>query len=363
MIGPLVAAGWAAGWLLAGPVRRLPAASNGPGMLGGRGDPEAPTTVTIVIPARNEAPRIGALVGALAADRAAGGVEIVVVDDGSEDDTAAVARRAGATVLSAEPPPGWTGKSSACWQGASVAAGDVLVFLDADTEPAPGFVGRLADAANRAGGMVSVQPTHRVARLYERTSAVANVVALMAGTGPSGTGRWWRGPVGFGPAIGVPRRVYLDAGGHESVAGEIAEDVALAHVLASRGVPVVALADAGAGGIEYRMYPEGWRSLVQGWTKNLAAGAGQIPPLRAALIGLWITGALLAMWTVPTRPLGYVLFVVQFGALFRRAGRFGILTAVAYPLPLLVFVALFARSLARRLTRRPVVWRGRWVPT
>ncbi len=60
-------------------------------------------------------------------------------------------------------------------------------------------------------------------------------------------------------------------------------------------------------------------------------------------------------------PVGYVAFVLQFAVLLRRAGRFGTLTAVCYPLPLLAFVALFIRSTTRRLTGRPVAWRGRWV--
>jgi 4,4'-diaponeurosporenoate glycosyltransferase len=209
--------------------------------------------------------------------------------------------------------------------------------------------------------MVSVQPTHRVERLYERASAVANVVTLMAGTGRGRPGGWWRGPVGFGPAIAIPRSAYLDAGGHGLVAADVAEDIALAHALARQAVPVTALADAGAGELEYRMYPHGWRSLVEGWTKNLAAGAGKVPPLRAALVALWITGALVGMASVPTRPLGYVVFVLQFAVLFRRAGRFGPLAAVCYPFPLLAFVALFVRSATHRLTGRPVAWRGRWV--
>ena len=69
-----------------------------------------------------------------------------------------IARRAGAKVLATEPPAGWTGKAWACWQGASVATGEMLVFVDADTEPAPGFVARLSAATARSGGMVVSSP-------------------------------------------------------------------------------------------------------------------------------------------------------------------------------------------------------------
>jgi 4,4'-diaponeurosporenoate glycosyltransferase len=351
----LLVAGWIAGWLVAGRVRRLPAAQPGP----------EGTPVSVVVPVRDEAVRLPPLLAALAADqRGASPVELVIVDDGSTDDSAALAAAAGATVVSVEPPPGWTGKAWACWRGAHAATGDVVVFLDADTEPSPGFVERLAAAAARTGGMVSVQPTHHVERVYERASAACNTVALMAGTGETGPGRrWWRGPVGFGPALAVPRQPYLASGGHGLVRADVAEDIALARALDGAGIPVAAYADAGEDAVRYRMYPEGPRSLVEGWTKNLAAGAGSIPPLRAVLVGLWITGALQAAIAVTVVPLAYLAFAGQAAVLFRRAGRFGWLTSLLYPLALAAFVVLCANSATRRVARRPVTWRGRTVPT
>jgi 4,4'-diaponeurosporenoate glycosyltransferase len=346
MTGVVTLVGWLAGWLLAARVRRLPP-------LGG-----AVPSVSLIIPARDEAERLPALLAALAADGPPPGArEVIVVDDGSRDDTAAVAGRAGATVERAEPPPGWTGKSWACRQGAARAVGEVLVFLDADTTPAPGFVARLAAAAVATGGMVSVQPTHRVERIDERASAVASLVALMAGTSDGRWGHWWRRPVGFGPAVAIPHRIYRETGGHELVRTDVAEDVALAQVMAARGVPVAAFADAGEGAIEYRMYPEGKRTLVEGWTKNLAAGAAKIAPLRALAVGVWVAGALVAMRS----PVSYAAYAAQLAVLLPRAGRFGSATALLYPLPLLAFAGLFARSLSRRVRRQPVTWRGRWV--
>jgi 4,4'-diaponeurosporenoate glycosyltransferase len=350
VIGPVIVAGWVAGWLAAGRVHRLPA-GDGDGAVAGPGP-----SVSVVVPVRNEAGRLPELLAALAAD-ARSHPELIVVDDGSCDGSGELARRAGATVLEVEPPPGWTGKAWACWQGALHASGDVLVFLDADTVPAAGFVTRLAAAAAESGGMVSVAPTHRTGALVERASAVPNVVALMAGTGTGRPDHWWRRPVGFGPAVAVPCATYLAAGGHGRVRAEVAEDVALAQALAAAGVPVMAAADAGEGAVEYRMYPEGARTLVQGWTKNLAAGASKVAALRAAAVALWVTGGLLAA----VRPLGYLLYAAQMAVLFRRAGRFGAATPLLYPLPLLAFVGLSIRSALRRGLGRPVPWRGRWV--
>jgi hypothetical protein len=82
-----------------------------------------------------------------------------------------------------------------------------------------------------------------------------------------------------------------------------------------------------------------------------------VPALRAAAVALWVTGGLLAA----VRPLGYLLYAAQMAVLFRRAGRFGAVTPLLYPLPLLVFVGLAIRSALRRGRGRPVPWRGRWV--
>ena len=358
LTGRLVLAGWAAGWLLAGRLHRLPAcpatgspanACPAPGGLG---------TVSVIVPARDEAANLAGLLPLLAGEAD----EIIVVDDESADTTAAVAAAHGATVVAARPPAGATGKGWACWQGARRARGATLVFLDADTRPGPGFVADLARAAQRSGGLVSVQPTHRTGRPVERLSAVCNTVAHLAGTGTGARpGSWWRRPVAHGAALAVPARPYLDAGGHAASAAAVADDVALAGLLAGRGVPVATYADAGAGRITVRMYPDGGRPLWQGWTKNLAAGAASQPPLRAALVGLWVTGGLSAARRAGRDPAGYALFALQHAVLFRRVGRFGAATAAAWPVPLGAFVAMFAVSAARRLTGRPASWRGREV--
>ena len=103
----------------------------------------------MVIPARDEAARIGPCLAGLAEDPDV--AEVIVVDDRSSDGTADVAREHGARVVAgAEPPAGWIGKPWALQQGLEAAAGDVVVSLDADTRPRPGLVGALAAALAEA---------------------------------------------------------------------------------------------------------------------------------------------------------------------------------------------------------------------
>ena len=93
---------------------------------------EAVPSITVVIPARNEAERIGACLQGVVG--APGVNEVLVVDDCSTDNTAMVAREHGAQVVIGAPlPEGWVGKVWALHQGVGAATGEWVVTLDADT--------------------------------------------------------------------------------------------------------------------------------------------------------------------------------------------------------------------------------------
>jgi glycosyltransferase involved in cell wall biosynthesis len=81
----------------------------------------------VVIPARDEAPTIAAVIRAA---REARGVDrVLVVDDGSTDDTAAVARAAGAEVIASF---GSGSKALALATGVAASDADIVLFFDAD---------------------------------------------------------------------------------------------------------------------------------------------------------------------------------------------------------------------------------------
>lgn len=356
--------GWAIGWWALGRPRRVDALV----------PHELLPPLTIIIPARNEAATIGLLLGDLNADPALRTARIVVVDDHSSDGTAAVSRRFdGVTVLSAPAlPTDWAGKPWACHNGVVASAQgaareDLLLFLDADVRVAPGAIGRLvADHIGR-GGLTSVQPRHETERWYEQLSAVFNVVAMMGvGTGDR------RGATGaFGPLILTTRADYSVAGGHQAVRNDVVEDLALAASYRAAGLPVSVL--DGGSSVRFRMYPEGVGQLVEGWTKNFAVGAGSTPPVRLVAIIVWVTAAgagaaasfEAARGTLPALSafLLYLLFLGQFVFMFRQVGRFRLLTAVLFPIPLAFFVAIFLRSLWSTYVRRSVTWRGRTIST
>lgn len=95
-------------------------------------------TVSIVIPAKNEARNLERLLPKLI--EVGGFSECIVVDDGSTDDTAEVCHRLGITVISN---PYSKGNGAAIKTGAKAAGGDILVFLDGDGQHRPEDIGKL----------------------------------------------------------------------------------------------------------------------------------------------------------------------------------------------------------------------------
>lgn len=96
--------------------------------------------VSVVVPAYNAAGVIGHCLAALEAQTYPRDCyELIVVDDASQDETALLAAGAGATVIA----EGKRGKSGVRNLGAAHASGEILLFTDADCEPAPDWIERM----------------------------------------------------------------------------------------------------------------------------------------------------------------------------------------------------------------------------
>jgi len=330
---------WALGFLLVGRLRRCLSER-----AAGR-----PRSVSVIIPARNEEHNLPTLLRSLATQPTKP-QEIIVVDDGSTDRTGEVARELGANVTASKPlPDGWRGKTWACHQGAQAATGDLLLFLDADTWFEPGGLARILSLY--PGGAFSIGPYHAVRRPYEDLSLFFNL-NMNLGTVPRGL---------FGQMLLVDRETYRRVGGHEAVKGRILENFWLAQQLGETGIPVRSV--TGRGTFSFRMYPNGLRELIEGWTKGFASGAGQTPRGTLFLVVAWMIGLMLT-------PLGwlatgdwfcwgtmYLLCAGQVGWASRLVGAFGWTTALLYPVPLIFFFAVFARSAMR--SGKSVSWKGR----
>lgn len=336
----MVSAGlWAAGlllWRRLRPLASSPLAGPSPG-------------VSVIIPARNEEHNLPALLSSLET-QSVRPREVLVVDDGSTDRTAEAARRHGATVIASEPlPEGWRGKTWACHQGAQAATSRLLLFVDADTWFEPNGLARVL--ATYTGGAFSIGPYHAVRRPYEDLSLFFNL-NMTVGTVPDGL---------FGQMLLVERESYWRVGGHESVKGRVLENFWLAGRFRAAGLPTRSA--TGRGAFSFRMYPHGCGELVEGWTKGFASGAGQTPRGVLGLVVAWMIGLVLAPmgWVMtgdwPWWGPAYFLCAAQVGGFSRRIGAFRRLTALVYPLPLIFFFVVFARSALR--SGKHVRWKGR----
>ncbi len=322
--------------------------------------PAPERTISVVVPARDEAERIGPCLAGLVTDPDL--LEVLVVDDGSTDGTAAIAEAAGAQVLEGvDPPPGWTGKAWALQQGIEAARGDLVLHVDADARPRPGLARAMAAAMeDNQDDVLSAGPAFRC-----RTAADLVVHPAFLATLPYRYGvgdAVGRRPtpsraVVNGQCVILPRTRFLAAGGYGRVRAHMTEDLALARSLAGDGW-AVGFVD-GAALLEVEMY-ESARGTVEGWSRSIA-GADVTPPLPlvADVATLWLTTALPVLRTAARRakPLDRILLAIRVLLAAQLATRY----RPRSPLPLLAPLAdpLVAARVTLAAVRPARTWRGR----
>lgn len=106
-------------------------------------------TISIILPAKNEAAAISATVTGIRQHYP--DAEVIVVNDGSSDSTAEVAEAAGARVVHH---PYSKGNGAAIKTGARTASGEVIVFMDADGQHDPSDIPRLLALIEQGHDMV-----------------------------------------------------------------------------------------------------------------------------------------------------------------------------------------------------------------
>jgi hopene-associated glycosyltransferase HpnB len=211
--------------------------------------PGAPRRVVVLVPARNEAPVIGAAVASLAQQSFNGAIHIMVIDDDSSDGTAEAARNAArgagalgrfALLRGAPLPRGWTGKLWALSQGVAAAAPlepDYLLFSDADICHEPTSIGSLvASAESNDRALVSRMVRLSTVSFAERLLIPAFVFFFFKLYPPA----WVADPrrklaAAAGGCLLVRPAALARAGGLAAIRTQIIDDCALARAIKGSG--------------------------------------------------------------------------------------------------------------------------------
>ena len=210
--------------------------------------------ISLLIPARNEEHTLPLCLEALSR-QSYPTLEVIVLDDQSDDGTHDVAERWAASdlrfsVVRGQPlPEGWTGKNWACYQLAQKAAGELLIFVDADVRPRPRAVeNTLAVFERFQADAVSSFPGQHL-----RGIAVKSIIPMMDvilyGALPlplvfrtrfeslsAANGQWFA----------FRRQAYDAVGTHSVVRNNVVEDIALARLIKRCGMRMVLTSGVGS---------------------------------------------------------------------------------------------------------------------
>jgi len=231
------------------------------------GSEAADTSVTVVVPARNEAARIGPCLDGLRAQQRPL-IEVIVVDGRSTDATPALVQAA-ATVdprirLLEEPPrpAGRVGRPWAIAAGCAAARGEWVLVVDADTAPRPGMVAGAVEAARRLGlDAVSFAPRIMAPGPGARWLQPSLLTTLVYRFGPPNTGAPAERVMANGQCMLMRREVLERVGGYGVADDSYCDDIRMARHLAARGARVGFL--DGPRLLDVTMYPtarETWRA-------------------------------------------------------------------------------------------------------
>ena len=333
--------------------------------------PRVNEQVSVLIPARNEAEHIATTVRSILAQKGIANLEVIVLDDGSTDDTAAIVaaiddpRLQLITGGDAPLPAGWLGKPWACARLADLASGSVLVFVDADVTLEPEAVRGTVELLREQGfALVSPYPRQIAVTWLERLvqpliawswSATVPLRLAERSSRPSLS-------AANGQFIVIDAQVYRSLSGHEVVANEVIEDVAL-----MRAVKVFGQKAATVDGSKIascRMYGAS-NEVVDGYTKSLWS-AFNGPAGSVAVNGLLLTAYVApAVAMVAGRgktraigAVGYAAGVTSRALVANRTGERTWPDALAHPVSVTAFCGLNVLSWSRHL-RGTNTWKGR----
>ena len=335
-------------------------------------------SVSLLIPARDEAANIDAALGSALASEGVD-LEVVVLDDGSTDGTGARVEAWAACdprVRLAEGPPlpaGWNGKQRACWNLSREASHDLMVFLDADARLEPDALARIAALMERRGLDLASGFPRQVTRTLAEQLVIPQVHVLLLGYLPLPFAAAFRGrgfAAGCGQLMAVRRAAYGAVGGHGAIRASRHDGVTLPRAFRAAGFRT-GLFDA-TPLARCRMYEDA-AAVWRGFSKNATEGMARpvALPIWTVLLG---GGHVLPFVLVPVAEIAgdagalrhaAIAVALVWGARAMVAARMGqsALGVLLHPLGVAIVLAIQWTALRAAWRGEPQSWRGRTYDT
>ena len=310
--------------------------------------------VSIIVPSRNEEKNLPPLLTSLESlDYKR--YEVIVVDDNSTDQTFAVASgyQFANVVRAPAKPDGWAGKNWACWQGAGIAKGELLLFTDADTVHARDSLRKAVAAfeAERAE-IMSAPPFHECRNFWEKLLGAFHLFPLIVTSyrqKPSSERLF-----AIGQYLMFTSESYRALYGHSAVKASLAEDIDLAHLWRHQGCRYLVYPYSGLYSVQmfgsFREFWNGWRRLLR-----LGLGRSHIGSIMEIAVVLHCLS--FGFGTGGAWPFFIGLLIVAWTQ--RQTGRFALVGALASPISCFLFIALSLAAVVDRVFNKQIVWRGR----
>ena len=338
----------------------------------GQIEPDSPR-VSIIIPARNEEKNIRQALHSVL-NQNYPNLEFVVLNDRSTDNTGAILGKMAAednrlrVETISELPQGWLGKNYALYLGAKLAAGELLLFMDADVVMHPDTVARAVNycQAQRLDHLAIlpdvVAPTLPL-RLF--CSAFGIFFSMYIRPAKAKDSRF-PNFIGIGAFNLVRKQAYEFSGTHEAIAMRPDDDVKLGKLLKSAGFRQEMVLGMGLLSVEW--YPS-LRQLIDGLMKNAFAGINYSLALSVCsgiavlLLNVWPFAALFVTAGI-TRILYLLTVLVMVWFVSDCNHFFGLPRwyTAAHPFSALLFVYIIWKSTALTLWTRGINWRGTHYP-
>jgi chlorobactene glucosyltransferase len=339
-------------------------------------------TVTLIVPARNEADCIERCVRSLLAQDYPA-LHVIAVNDRSDDDTGKILQRLAhefpdrfTAVDIDQLPSGWFGKPHALHRAVESTASDLVCFTDADCQFTTPSLLRLAveELLAQRLDLLTVTPRFSMPSLWERVTVPCCTEALLFWFQPRlVNNRSHRTAYANGAFLLARRTSLARIGGWRAVRREISEDLQLARLAKSRGL-AIGMVESG-GFLETRSYTRaidswnGWTRIFTGGlsTPQLAATLARMTAMfllpLVAVLGLTVSGLVSGDWSPLTSLAGIGLVVA---VALRFAADVGTCTLLGNPLwpallaPLgrLFVMGTLVRALLAKLGLAQLNWRG-----